>query len=518
MRFTAKLDFLLQLFETNMSKLARGINVDPSLISKWRSGSRRLTADSQHIQLITDYFLKSPLLSVKKDHLILELQRVLSINPPKTIKGLEHALTQYLAVPSKVLPPVVRQATDCSSLFSGTNEYYQVYAGVEGKRLAVLRFLHTVLESPKPLELLFYSQEDLKWMTGDQDFLAKWAGMLREIVVKGHRIKIIHHVNREPDKIISVIQQWLPLHLSGQIDSYFLQKYTTPAIKSTIFVARGAFTIMAAAPGEKEIADHTFFYQDPAMVSLSEKLFQSALSSCQKLFYVFQQTEMANFDTYDLSLQKLPGDSFSISTSPSLLTMPLPLFEKLLQTIAIPEADKKIRISTQISRQKLFISHLRHEKHLEIEIMDLAADQLFPYAAHYYFHGSNSSITNEDYIAHLENLLQIMKSQQNFEHIILDKSYASQIGNSHFHLKKNQGLVITSHKNAAFPALAITFSEPTVLYAFDQYFSSLVEIIPLVLRSKDRNIRLLEERIAKLRIPLAISDVSPSESRESWYN
>ena len=499
MKFAAKLDFLLQLFETNMSKLARGISVDPSLISKWRSGSRRLAADSQHIQLIAEYFLKSPLLAVMKDPLILELQRELSINPPKTIKGLEHALVQYLAVPDKIQPFVSRPAAGSSEQISGAAGCYQVFAGVEGKRLAVLRFLQAVLESPQPLELLLYSQEDLQWITGDQLFLARWAKMLQEIVAKGHRIIIIHYVNREPGKIISVIQQWLPLHLSGQLDSYFHQKYTTPAIKSTIFVAKGAFTIMAAAPGEKETADHTFFYQDPVMVGLADELFQSALSSCQKLFRIFHRSEMADYDIYELALQSVAGDSFCISTSPSLLTMPLPLYEKLIQAMAIPEADKRTRVSTQIRRQELFLSHLGQDKHLEIEIIDLAADQLFPYAAHFCFHESASPVTPEDYIAHLEQLLQIMQDQPNFEHIILDKSYASRISNAHFHLKKDHGLVITSHQYAGFPALAITFNESTVLHAFDQYFSSLVESIPPVLRQKARNIHLLEERIAKLR-------------------
>ncbi|MDW7661634.1 MAG: hypothetical protein SCL54_09485, partial [Bacillota bacterium] len=51
-----KLNLLMNFFEISNSKLARAISVDPSLISRWRTGDRVPSKSSNHFHALGCYF------------------------------------------------------------------------------------------------------------------------------------------------------------------------------------------------------------------------------------------------------------------------------------------------------------------------------------------------------------------------------------------------------------------------------------------------------------------------------
>jgi len=500
--FSDRLDFLLDLFDANMSKLARAIKVDPSLVSKWRSGARRIPADSIHMAAIAEYFAKSGLLPLKIERLTAELQRTVPIGPLTTSRSLQMALIRYLSddAPHDQRTPYPASA---SNGLAGSVGTYEVFYGVHGRRAAVLKLLRAVLVAPSPLELLLFSQEEMSWLTGDKAFLAEWAELLIGIVSKGHRLKIIHHVNRESEKIVSVIEHWMPVHLSGRTESYFLQKYSIPIVKSTLFVVRGTIAVMAAAPGQKGEASHTFYCVDPVVVRLAEEIFDSVLSSSLGLFHVFDKASAIDYLEREREIQGQPGDCLCLSAAPSTLTMPLLLYEKLVSGMEIPSIEKETRINHHRKISDDFQRHLlsnRHaDRHTEIEVADISTGGVPPYESLYLFQDSLYRASVEDYVLHLENLIALMRANSNFEYIVLDKKLLPKPLKVHMCLKYGTGLVLLSDKSSGFPPVAISFDEPTVLKAFEDFLLSMVDRVPLVIRDKERNIRILEERVSRLK-------------------
>ena len=69
MYFDQKLKGLMQLFKISNSKLARGINVDASLISRWKSGDRAMSANSPHVPAIASFFLRLNAYHYQKQYL-----------------------------------------------------------------------------------------------------------------------------------------------------------------------------------------------------------------------------------------------------------------------------------------------------------------------------------------------------------------------------------------------------------------------------------------------------------------
>ena len=112
------------------------------------------------------------------------------------------------------------------------------YFGREGIRKAVLRFLYECMEREAEL-LLLYSDEDQEWLTGDRDFLMRWASLMSACVKNGTRIRIIHNVDRDLSEMTDAIRSWLPLYMSGMVESWYSTRKQNPRFSHTIFLCPG---------------------------------------------------------------------------------------------------------------------------------------------------------------------------------------------------------------------------------------------------------------------------------------
>jgi len=58
MDFGKKLSLLMSVLSVSNGALAKALSVDPSLISRWRSGSRIPAKDSGYIEMIASYLVE----------------------------------------------------------------------------------------------------------------------------------------------------------------------------------------------------------------------------------------------------------------------------------------------------------------------------------------------------------------------------------------------------------------------------------------------------------------------------
>mgnify|MGYP001118849938 FL=1 len=54
--FSMCISTLLNILDIRSNKLAKAINVDPSLISRWKTGKRKISHESNHLKAMADYF------------------------------------------------------------------------------------------------------------------------------------------------------------------------------------------------------------------------------------------------------------------------------------------------------------------------------------------------------------------------------------------------------------------------------------------------------------------------------
>ncbi len=98
-----------------------------------------------------------------------------------------------------------------------------VYVGIAGLRRAILRFLYAAIQNKKP-QLLLYSDQNMAWMVEDRDFAMRWVSLMSAYVNSGGKIQIIHNVDRGLGEMLAAIRAWLPLYVSGNIESWYCLK------------------------------------------------------------------------------------------------------------------------------------------------------------------------------------------------------------------------------------------------------------------------------------------------------
>ena len=144
------------------------------------------------------------------------------------------------------------------------------YVGVDGLRTAVVRFLTEMIECGDD-ELLLYSDQPMEWMGGEYRHVL--AALMSELVRRGVKIRIIHTVSRSLPELISAIEWWLPLYLSGMIKSYYCTVSVGKRFSHTLFIRRGAACIAGTSAAGLEERTIYSYSQEPAVTDMAEEAF-----------------------------------------------------------------------------------------------------------------------------------------------------------------------------------------------------------------------------------------------------
>ena len=248
----------MSLTDISNAELSRRANVDPSLISRYRSGSRELKKDSEITRSICAILWKK----IRKKERIEVLSGITGISPDTlseeslsswlisedadnagedaSIEKLFSAFDSYTSETGIALPKVTDAAPE-----SLLNDDRNIYFGYAGLRNSVLRFLGNVCLK-KEKELLLYSDQSMDWLTGDSAFRLKWASLMSGCVKNGTRIKIIHNIDRSLNEMNEAIISWLPLYMSGMIEPFYCDRSSSDRFSNTLFLCPGSFAIFGS--------------------------------------------------------------------------------------------------------------------------------------------------------------------------------------------------------------------------------------------------------------------------------
>ena len=249
--FAERLDAAMDLAEISSIRLSQQIHVDASLISRYRSGVRTPEDNPRIVDRLSEILLNR----IRRIGHMRELSELMRLPSEEIDNG---SFAVWLFNQNELLDPAIPMAesllasfdsfseapgpklpsTEDTALLSIPNSDQSVYYGKEGLREAVLRFLHTAA-AENACELLLYSDDDQDWLTSDPAFLTHWAGLMSACVKNGTHIRIIHNIDRNLEEMNLAIKNWLPLYMSGMIESYYSKKQRDPRFSHTLFLWTG---------------------------------------------------------------------------------------------------------------------------------------------------------------------------------------------------------------------------------------------------------------------------------------
>lgn len=329
--FSEKLNGMMNLCEMSNVKLAKSVNVDTSYISRFRNGNRSprsnpelldriCTALFEHAALkgrLPDLaeMIRVPISSfydasdnIKTDELYLRFHIWMddfSTSDHDAIKHLLGTIDTFSPEVNIVIPPLERIVPE--DIMNDTTDIYQ---GIDGLQKAVLKFLGCAVRDHYE-ELLLYSDQGMEWMVDNEDFRKRWAALMALCIKQGTHIKIIHNIDRDITEMITAVESWLPLYVSGMIESYYNRKSCGSRFRHTIFICPDKACIVACHTNGMDDKSIYNYYTEPVYLDFMKENFECLMKDADSLAKI-DQTEAVNAENDVISQDGFSNLSLSI--------------------------------------------------------------------------------------------------------------------------------------------------------------------------------------------------------------
>ncbi|MDL2274444.1 general secretion pathway protein GspK [Oscillospiraceae bacterium OttesenSCG-928-G22] len=476
MSFSERFTTLIRICRSKNADIARGINADPSLVSRWRTGDRLPVHLIETADALGGYFSRLPLLSKDREQLLALLGL-----PDATAEALADAVSAYLKEDS--LPRSSVMAEDfAGGLFGaferiltcgdggdlrgisfwpyvkkGTPAEHETFLGEEGQRRACFGFFHAVLSSTKPLDVYLLNTEGNGWIFNDASFSELWAKGLSAMARAGHRIHILL-AGRETAR--ASVEAYLPLMPHGDVEFFALKSGFSLA--PTLFVARGLAATITYPGRERR---NTLYFSHPSSCEVFFDLLSAYLENALPVF------SFSSGKAYADTLVRFEGQPGPLSSLRNHFPFSF-LSENALRTILagkLPEPRLHETLALFSSRRAALLAKLRtdevHDFVAASALLRMETADAYPLPGCDLLAGV--SLTAADRALYLEELLSFTESTPNYLLAVIDEDSALNLLYG-----KEAGVLLTLRSpEPACPHIGV--SDPLFLQSAGSYFSEM---------------------------------------------
>lgn len=217
---SGQLKYLMKIFGISNRDLASLLQVDTSLVSKWRNGKRNIKSDVRYVKKAASYIVE---LDRKREYKRVKelLSKEYDIADSCSKEELSLYLVDWLLNPKKSEgKELILENMSKSKRLSRVEQTYY-WEGNEGRREAVKYFLQYANACNSENEIIFYSTESVRWFHEDEEWLELWAGLSSNFMKNGNMMHIIHAANHSYSDIAASVLRWLPLHIKYGVKGYY---------------------------------------------------------------------------------------------------------------------------------------------------------------------------------------------------------------------------------------------------------------------------------------------------------
>lgn len=278
---TTNLALLMEWTRVTPKELNRALGIDLSHISRWRTGSRRLTAGSRWCGRLAEYFLHD-----RREEVMALMARV---SPMGLSQGqsVEELLERWLGENvgsweereellllsrnrSEKMGRENRRLLDASS-----------FSGDRAVRRLLMEFLDYVLTQPDPGEIISFCSGGLELFTRDERYVQTLQKKLQVLFERGKRIRMVLRTNYRPGDVALVCGPWLRAHLMGYIQSYYYDDFRLLEDENILFGLRGRLMVQIRM---KNGIPRAVIHRRPEAVAAAETYFDDRAQRARPRF------------------------------------------------------------------------------------------------------------------------------------------------------------------------------------------------------------------------------------------
>ncbi len=461
------------------------MHFDMSLVSRWKSGQRKLV-NRDYCHQVVEFFYNYG--DKKFEPILKEL-----VNSHGTNK--EDAIIEELI--EWLIEPFVED--DMTQFLMGQTPnkqtYFKSYLGNTGRRDAVIEFLIKAIAMNNPRKIYLISNEEMSWMSEDKEFLNKWSSLLSQCIGLGYELYIVHTIKRSMNELYNAFIQWVPFYMTGRVNAYYLTGGTSNQRIQTLFIIEDLL-LCEGNINKRGISErYTSLTNDMYTIQTRQKDYQILLESGTKLNNNYNVTLMPTIMKSIVAAGKNKEDSLFKAEELFMSTMERSLLVEILKEnevnseltgFALEFYDK---LSGNFAQNvPLFMN--RHIYNLD-KLKDQAESDRFKSVLLSIVTGKEIFIKRHQYIRHIRSTVERLRFNNNFEIGLYQTSNTTlPLEEIDFWVKEGHFLTMWSKKSYDFIQLS---TEPTMIETIKRFYQKLWEMIPLIDKDKNHVIEHLEK-------------------------
>jgi transcriptional regulator with XRE-family HTH domain len=482
--FGRRLTSVMKLLQLSNSMLAKRLNVDASLISRYKSGMRTPANDSAlieelgryivsraetHNQTASLYALMNIDIRTHKEDLVSTVRAWLSFTHDQ--KANSQAISSMLENIDNLTFNTGVSIPTVNALIPESIRYDRcsTYVGISGLQKAIHRFLGNAAIKELPEELLLYSDQGMEWITENPDFAKLWGALMVTVLSGGKHIKIIHNIGRETPEMLAGISMWLPMYATGLVSPYYCKSVLGKRFQHTMFISGAGAIVGSSVSGS---ADDAFYHYvtDPAVIQCCISQYERLMKKSEQFVRVYTEENRIDYLNERVSFFNGIADVMSYSPCASILTMPDTLLNKIIRHNRLSSAETEYVLNNHSKMREGLFETLKSRSYTEI--VSLPSDlMLSNQQSRFELATFNSNLkiycTKDEYLEHMSTISDLLKAEQNYHFHPLPSPLFRNI-----EILQKAGAATLITKNDT-PSVTFGLSHPLMTSAFQRYLEEM---------------------------------------------
>lgn len=294
----SQLSYIMDLLDIIGTQLAAYLDLDRTLISKWKNNVRPLKTSNKHFDKVIDGLIHFNTQSKKAS-----LERFFNQNYPQEDNNEPEYLQKCLRLwlegeDSGAFFSLNHWKTAKDALYASKIDIYQ---GNKGKRSAILAFFDYASTLPSGQEIFISDVEGTLWREENSEFNLIYHQRINDLAKQGHNITLILTEEITIKKPTPLVFKRISTYFTGHITSYLLKQPLTNPQHSYYIIHRQMAVISSCATKDTSLRFVTI-NRDPFSLKHYVALFIERMKQSEPLLssYAIQGKSMDYFlNTYE---------------------------------------------------------------------------------------------------------------------------------------------------------------------------------------------------------------------------
>ncbi|SDY56471.1 hypothetical protein SAMN05660462_00347 [Proteiniborus ethanoligenes] len=542
LEFGECLKLIVSSLNITYNQLARGINVDPSLVSKWINNKRVPPYNSNHIQNIAK-FISSTVSSSQQERNINEVMKMISNEKSITFRkvedkiedillnGQEYSIEQknkiavrfnsnYMSVKTSKAKPILINGSN--NIFPHNNDHIStshtmcsecMITGEEYILSNILRILDeaSTINGKHQEPILIILNSGVELIPFKQDFYRLVEKLFIKILENDWQIVInllLHDNKGNTLKTLGFIQKFI------RYESFkvFYFKENSPQARGTdIIIVPTIGAMVCLTDFSHYNLNNAFYFKNQEIINtLLYHHYRSISHSSPLIVSRFYYRDIFFCKSKTENIDRL-GNSYFYSDGINSLTIPLGLYNKYLKIFNTAKLEIEEKNKWHETKLNAFSNRVKTYIYRDIYIreeFENMIDGKKPLTIDGYKTSLEHSIDKNDIIRYVHHLIYLLKKYNNYEIALISKKNKNLLPCFFFEINGVSSLFINAcnplEKVSNIPenqrsAFSFLFNEHILVKAINEHFLDAWKSIPDINKNKNYIIAWLENILEKLK-------------------